>query len=87
MFFLFGTGIKSKYMGRFLNIPCAFCDTGHTMRLTKYYDYFHIFFIPLFHFNTTYYLSCPECNAVFRLDKDKAQRLYRDPLTVIESAI
>ncbi len=86
MFFLFGTGAKQKDIGRFLNIPCLFCNERHTMHLSKHYSYFHAFFIPLFRFNTAYYLSCPDCSAVYKLVSDKARQLCRDALTNIELA-
>lgn len=56
------------------------------MTITKHYSYFHIFFIPLFHFHVVYYAVCPDCSAVYVIEKNKAAQLCRDPNTVINTS-
>lgn len=86
MFLLFGTGTGQKDLGLFAGIPCFFCRMRRSMKITKHYSYFHIFFIPLVHYNVVYYVSCPECSAVYMIEKHKAEQLCRDPNTVIDSS-
>lgn len=85
MFLFFGIGSKQQIMGYFF-APCIYCNTRHSMMLTKQYQYFHLFFIPLFHFHTEYYLSCPDCSALYLLNKQKAEQLCRNPETVVDAA-
>lgn len=55
------------------------------MTITKHYSYFHLFFIPIFHYNVVYYATCPDCSAVYIIDRKKAEQLFRDPNTVIDT--
>lgn len=86
MFLLFGIGSGQKVMGVFAGIPCFFCGARHSMTITKHYSYFQLFFIPLIRYNVVYYAACPDCSAVYVIEKHKAAQLCRDPNTVINTS-
>ncbi|NLN81390.1 MAG: zinc-ribbon domain-containing protein [Clostridiales bacterium] len=76
MLFLFGIGSGQKDYGLFPKIPCFFCAERRQMRLSKHYSYFHLFFIPIFHFNVTYYFTCPKCSTVYFCNRQKARQIH-----------
>lgn len=86
MFFfgIFGIESKKKELRLIQNIICKACGSMSTYTLIKVYNYFHLFFIPIFKWGETYYIEARCCGAVFEVSKEKGKQLEsgRDiPLT------
>jgi hypothetical protein len=63
MFFIFGWGGgEPKYHGPTFAIPCGNCDKKEPWSLVSITQYFTLFFIPIFPYETNYLLTCPICN-------------------------
>lgn len=43
--------------------------------LIKSYEYFHIFFIPIFRWNEKYYVMCKRCNSIYEISKEKGKAI------------
>lgn len=70
IFGVFGVGTKEKEIKDVQNIVCKKCGSMSTYKLSKLYNYFHIFFIPVFKWGDKYYLRSRCCNSVFELNKE-----------------
>lgn len=68
IFGVFGIGTKEKEIKDVQNIICKKCNSMSVYKLSKYYNYFHIFFIPVFIWGNKYYLRLRCCNTVFELN-------------------
>lgn len=80
MFFvgIFGIENKQKEIKSLENIDCKTCGTKIMGTLIKSYEYFHIFFIPIFRWNEKYYVMCKRCNSIYELSKEKGKEIeYR----------
>jgi endogenous inhibitor of DNA gyrase (YacG/DUF329 family) len=66
--------------GRF---PC--CGTvGAAAPVTCVFQRFILFFIPLFRFGRRYFVSCPNCGAVYEIEPEEGRRIERDPAAEID---
>ncbi len=54
-----------------------------TAMVTCVYRQFTFFFLPLFRFGKRYFVSCPNCGAVYEIDREEGKRIERDPAAVI----
>ncbi len=77
MLLIFGTGEKEKPIQMAGRLQCPHCGVMASAVMIKRYRYFHLFYLPLFHYGTAYYLHCPVCQAVYTVDTGKA-KLLRD---------
>lgn len=79
MFFIgvFGIENKNKDIKILDNICCKKCNTTVTGKLIKNFDFFHIFFIPVFKWNEKYYIICDTCNTLYSIDKEKGKAIER----------
>lgn len=77
MFFIgiFGINSKNKEIREIQNIICKACGTLSSYKLVKTYDCFEFFFIPLFRWNTRYYLVSRCCGSIFEIPIDLGHRL------------
>lgn len=77
MFFIgiFGIENKDKEIKTLDNISCKKCNNPTTARLIKNFNFFHLFFIPLFKWNEKYYVICNQCNSIYTILKDKGKAL------------
>ncbi|MDZ4992108.1 zinc-ribbon domain-containing protein [Clostridium perfringens] len=75
MFFIgiFGVENKQKEIKELETIECKTCETGTRGVLVKSYEYFHIFFIPIFRWNEKYYVMCKRCNSIYEIPKEKGK--------------
>ena len=66
MFFIgiFGMGEKAEPAGQSPQMRCPACGQLHAFAMTRRYEYFHVFFIPLIKFHVRYLLTCPGCASV-----------------------
>lgn len=77
MFFIgiFGVENKEKEIKVLDKITCKKCQSTTSGRLIKSYNFFHIFFIPLFKWNESYYILCNNCRTVFLIPKEKGKAI------------
>jgi hypothetical protein len=70
MFFIgfFGIQDKERHIGTCNNIVCPSCGSLSRYEIHKLYRYFHIFFIPIFRWNTRYIAKAPCCGSLYELD-------------------
>ncbi|NLM13965.1 MAG: zinc ribbon domain-containing protein [Epulopiscium sp.] len=77
MFFIgiFGIEQKQKEVSDRRNIICPSCEALGSYRLIKVYNYFHIFFIPIFKWNIRYYIKTSCCNKMFEINAEIGKRI------------
>lgn len=77
MFFIgiFGVDTKDEEVHVIESISCPTCHQTTTMTLYKHYQVFHFFFIPIFKWNTTYYVACSHCQNISLITKEKGERI------------
>lgn len=79
MFFIIGVtsgtnNLGTRRCGRF-----SCCGTyGVMAAVTCAYQQFTFFFLPLFRFGKRYFVSCPNCGAVYEISKDEGRRIEHD---------
>lgn len=85
MFFIIGITSGSAELGlrACAAFPCCRAQ-GVTAMATCVYRQFTFFFIPLFRFGKRYFVSCPNCGAVYEIARDEGRRIERDPGAVID---
>ena len=80
MFFFFAINSDTCDLGRRLcrRFPC--CGVNAAMAtVTCVSRRLILFFIPLFRFGRRYFISCPNCGAVYEISKEEGRRLEKDP--------
>jgi hypothetical protein len=85
LFFFFAITSATEKLGlrRCGRFPC--CGTGNVpVLVTCVSRRFLLFFIPLFRFGKRYFVSCPNCRAVYEIRKDEGRRIERDPSAEID---
>jgi hypothetical protein len=84
MFLIFGFSNGANDMGvrkcRFFSC-CGSYDVLAGVTCT--FQQFTLFFIPIFRFGRRYFVSCPNCGAVYEMSKDEGKRIARDPTAEI----
>ncbi|OFI07006.1 hypothetical protein CLOACE_05920 [Clostridium acetireducens DSM 10703] len=77
MFFIgiFGVENKEKFIKKIFNLSCKNCTNTKGFTLIKNYKYFHFFFIPLFKWEKTYYLTCDDCNTIYEIPFEKGEKI------------
>jgi len=77
MFFIGIMGVdgKEKDVKIINSLPCKNCEEEPSGKLIKTFNYFHIFFIPIFRWNEKYYIICNGCNSIYEISKEKGKRL------------
>lgn len=87
MFFIIGIMEGTASLGTRCcsSLPC--CGAGGVYALlTCAYHQLTFFFIPIFKFGKRYFLTCPNCGAVFEVEREQGRRAARDPAYRIDSA-
>ena len=85
MFFFFAVTSDSRNLGgRFCRrFPCCGA-TGAIASVTCVSQKFIFFFLPLFRFGKHYFVTCPNCGAVFEIAREEGKRLEKDPRAEID---
>ena len=80
MFFIgiFGTGTNVIPIKGVTSCNCPVCSKQVKMSATMKYNYFHIFFIPVFKYSKEYICTCPACASAFLLKEEIAKTLDSD---------
>lgn len=70
MFFIgiFGVQSKSQILTTEVGTPCPICGAYDRYEILKAYTYFHVFFLPLWKWNTRYLLKTRCCQRLCALD-------------------
>ncbi|SFC47462.1 zinc ribbon domain-containing protein [Clostridium uliginosum] len=79
MFFIgvFGIENKNEEIVTLNNLSCKRCNKAIDGKLIKNFDFFHFFFIPLFKWNETYYITCESCNMLYNISKEKGKAIEK----------
>lgn len=87
MFFIafFGVLDREKHIGVCNNIVCPSCGHWSRYEISKYYRYFHIFFIPLFKWNVSYIAKSACCGSLYELDLAVGREFEKNPATEIRN--
>ena len=85
MFFIgiFGVQNKSKTIETKPNVICSLCGAYGRYEVIKTYNYFHIFFIPVWKWNVRYFIKTRCCEKVYEIEKDMGVRIERGESVVI----
>jgi len=77
MFFIgiFGVEQKSKLISTNQNIVCPACGAYGRYDIIKTYNYFHVFFLPLFKWNNRYFIHTYCCNKICHLDYEIGSKI------------
>ena len=75
MFIIWGSCKRKKVTKYTIPDMCGCCGTGAHMNIIKIYNYGHIFYIPIFTFNTKYYVECPKCGAARQMTKAEFKQI------------
>lgn len=77
MFFIgiFGIQTKEKEITAIQNTICPSCEALGSYQIIKTYDYFHIFFIPIFKWNIKYYIRTSCCRKAFMIDSQLGKEI------------
>ncbi|HOA79920.1 MAG TPA: zinc ribbon domain-containing protein [Defluviitaleaceae bacterium] len=97
MFFIgiFGIQTKEKEISSVRNTICPSCEALGSYKIIKTYNYFHIFFIPIFKWNINYYIRTSCCRKVYMIDSQlgkeieqgKIETLKKEDLIVLNDII
>ncbi len=85
MFFIafFGIQDKDNYIGTYNNVICPSCESLTRFEVHKSYRYFHVFLIPVYRWNTRYFVKTSCCGRIYELDPYVGQQFERNPNTEI----
>ncbi|KRQ87693.1 hypothetical protein ABG79_00494 [Caloramator mitchellensis] len=88
MFFvgILGVETKEEVIKDIYNTICKSCGRISTYRLMCQYNFFHLFFIPIYKWNKKYYLVSRCCDAVFEISEEYASRLQKEKDSVIDDS-
>lgn len=88
MFFIgiFGIDHAQKEIAVQNNATCDTCGRLTRYRISKSYDYFHVFFIPTFRWHVRYFVQADDCGHVFMLDQEVGRRFQSGEKPVIQPA-
>ena len=77
MFFIgiFGIQQKQKEISTVRNIICPTCEGLGSYEVIKVYDYFHMFFLPVFKWNIRYYIRTSCCKKIMEVNLEVGERI------------
>ncbi len=85
MFFLFGWGRKmTKFYGDVLEQNCLVCRRKGAWGLYRVSKWFTLFFIPIFPYETIYYLVCPYCKSYEEIDRQRFEELKNQAIAAYD---
>ncbi len=78
MIFIFGWGHqKITAYGHAEEQECSHCHNKAKWELKKIQNYFTLFFIPIFPYQSNYFYHCPICNQGLKIDREHFE-IYRN---------
>ncbi len=80
MFFigLFGINSDAKASGSIRVGRCPVCGGERPLSVTRTWQNFSAFFVPLVRFHNRYYATCPGCASLFEIPEDLGKRAGRE---------
>jgi hypothetical protein len=81
---IFGVKEVQKSIGTYNNVICPVCHALTRLEIIKTYTYFHIFFIPIFKWNTRYYVKPACCGSFHEFDPVIARQYEKGQITEIK---
>lgn len=85
MFFIIGIDSGSKSLGVRMCRTFSCCGSFGVMgSLTCTFQVFTLFFLPIFRFGKRYFITCPNCGAVYEIAKPEGQRLEHNPAAEVD---
>ena len=87
MFFIGLAGVQGKvdYCGITKGCNCPVCGSQASLYISKQYNYFHIFFLPVKKFHIHYAAVCPECSSIFELSPEKGAQAEETGVVSVSS--
>lgn len=71
---IFGTRSSSTKTDEQTKYNCTHCNSSNTVRAAKYFNYFHIFWIPILPYSSKIITECSHCKQVqFQKEIDKTE--------------
>lgn len=77
MFLVMGIQDKTKSKRISNPLPCHICDGQDGFEVIDRYNYFHLFFLPVWTWGHTYTLKCSKCDTYYYL-KDESKSKIKD---------
>jgi hypothetical protein len=72
---IFGWGrVTKKQYGPTMAVKCPHCENDTWLELYRYRKWFTLFFIPVFPYSSTHFLSCNVCSRGVELNGEQIQR-------------
>jgi len=85
MFFIFGWGRRYvKNFGQTLVQKCFICSNTSHFSLVRTSEWFTLFFIPIFPYETKYYLECPICRNAFEIKEKNIIKKLKEIAELID---
>ncbi|HWQ71295.1 MAG TPA: zinc ribbon domain-containing protein [Desulfitobacteriaceae bacterium] len=81
---IFGVKEVQKSIASYNNVVCPACQALTHFEIFKTYTYFHLFFLPLFSWNTKYYVKPACCGRIFEFDPLFARQYEKGRLPEIK---
>jgi RNA polymerase subunit RPABC4/transcription elongation factor Spt4 len=82
---IFGAGKRHEEIRIINNMVCKSCERMTAYKLIKMYNYFQIFFIPIFKWREEYYLISKCCGSIFGLSKEQGEDLEKGEDSVLSN--
>lgn len=88
MFFVGLAGIDGKvdYCGIGKGCACPSCGSQSPLYISKQYNYFHLFFLPVKKFHIHYTAVCPQCASLYELDAQKGSQAEQEGVVAVTRA-
>ena len=80
-----GIESKEKELRTIPNLMCKACGRLTSYKLIKTYNYFQLFFIPIFRWKERYMLISKCCGSVFELTKNQGQDLEHGKDSILDN--
>lgn len=81
---IFGVKEVQKSIGTYNNVICPACHALTRFEIFKTYTCFHIFFIPIFRWNTKYYIKPACCGSIYEFDPASAREYEKGQISEIK---
>ena len=77
MFFIFGISNKEKELDFRQATECPSCGVYGSLEAFMVYNYFSLFFIPIFRWSKRYFIKSTCCGSIYTIEKDLGRAIER----------
>lgn len=74
MFLIMGMQDKTKVTPHSNSLPCHVCDGNEGFELYDRYNYFHLFFLPVWTWGHSFSVKCKKCGSFYYLKEDSLSK-------------